>query len=109
MCIEKQRVLSLLEFAQQSARLRSRPASNINQHGQFTLHEHQIHGLPGIRLNVQDTAGEEVWMVVDRLHQTKPPEIEDLQLKPWVNLTQGPDTEPTLRSAINGADLIAAG
>jgi hypothetical protein len=39
MSIEQERLLSLVEFAQQSARLRTTPASTITQHGVFALYE----------------------------------------------------------------------
>ena len=38
--IEKVRLLSLIEFSQQSARLRSKPAASIESYGIFSLLEH---------------------------------------------------------------------
>jgi hypothetical protein len=52
--IERDRLLSLVEFVQQSARLRAKPAANVATHGLFALYEHQMQGLPGIRVNVND-------------------------------------------------------
>jgi len=45
MTIEKERLLSLIEYAQQSARLRAKPPSTITQHNQFALYEHQLRDL----------------------------------------------------------------
>jgi len=42
MTLEQERLLSLVEFAQQSARLRSTPVSSVTQHGIFALYEHQL-------------------------------------------------------------------
>ena len=63
MSIEQERLLSLVEFAQQSARLRSKSASAVTQYGLLALYEHQLQGLPGIRLNVNDAESEdEIWL-----------------------------------------------
>lgn len=77
MSIERERLISLVEFAQQSARLRSTPASTITQHNLFALYEHQLRGLPGVRLNVNGAETEdEVWLSVERLHERKPPRLQ---------------------------------
>src|SRR6266436_3140814 len=110
MSIERERLLSLIEFAQQSARLRSKPAATISEYGLFALYEHQIQGLPGIRLDVSDAESEdEIWLTVERLHEMRPPDITSAVLRPWVQMTQGPTEEPRLREATDGASLIAAG
>jgi hypothetical protein len=69
MSIEQERLLSLVEFAQQSARLRTTPASTITQHGVFALYEHQVQGLPGITLNAGNDGEDEIWLIVERLHE----------------------------------------
>ena len=75
MSFEKDRLLSLIEFAQQSARLRGKPAATIAAHGLFGLYEHEIQGLPGIRFNVNGPDGEdEMWLAVERLHEMRPPD-----------------------------------
>lgn len=110
MALKQERLISLIEFAQQSARLRSKVVSSVAQHGLFALHESQLQGLPGLRLNANGAEAEdEVWLVVERLHETKPPEIGQPLLLPWVQMTQSPSDEPKLRDAIDGAALIAAG
>jgi len=50
MRVERDRLLSLIEFSQQSARLRGKPAATVAAHGLFALYEHEIQGLPGIRI-----------------------------------------------------------
>ena len=57
--LEKKRLISLIEFAQQSAKLRSKPATTVAGHNLFSLHEHEIRGLPGIQLNVLVDNGED--------------------------------------------------
>ena len=111
MSIERERLLSLVEFAQQSARLRSKqPASAVAEHGLFDLYEHEMQGLPGIRVNVNGGESEdEIWLAVERLHEVRPPDITSAVLRPWVQMTHGPTEEPLLRDATDGASLIAAG
>lgn len=110
MTIEKDRLLSLVEFTQQSARLRGKPAATVAAHGLFALYEHQMQGLPGIRVNVNGAESEdEIWLAVQRLHEMRPPDITSTVLRPWVQLPQSPNEEPKLREAIDGASLIAAG
>ena len=110
MSVERSRLLSLIEFAQQSARLRGRPAATIAAHELFALYEDKIQGLPGIRINVNGRDGEdEVWLAVERLHETRPPDIPSALLRPWMQVPQAPTEEPRLREAVDGATLIAEG
>src|SRR3990170_3903681 len=105
MSIERERLLSLIEFAQQSARLRSKPpASAVGEHGLSRLYEHEIQGLPGIRVNVNDAESEdEIWLAVERLHEMRPPDITSAVLRPWVQMKQGPTEDPRLRDDTDGA------
>jgi len=110
MSIERDRLLSLVEFAQQSARLRSKPAATVTQHGLFAFYEHQMQGLPGIRVNVNGAESEdEIWLAVERQREMWPPEITSTVLRPWVHMTQSPTEEPRLRESTDGTALIAAG
>jgi hypothetical protein len=51
MSVERDRTPSLIEFSQQSARLRGKPAATIAAHGRFAFHEYEIQGLPGIQIS----------------------------------------------------------
>jgi hypothetical protein len=107
---EKQRLISLIEFSQQSARLRAKPAATVATHGLFALYENELQGLPGIRLNDGGPESEdEIWLAVARLRETRPPEITSGLLLPWVQMTQGPYEEPQLRETVSGVNLIEAG
>ncbi len=109
MSIEQDRLLSLIEFAQQSARLRTKPATAVTQHGIFSLWEHQLQGLPGITLNSGNNGEDEIWLSVERRHETRPPAVQSAILSPWVNVTQSPSEDPKLKSTTDGASLIGAG
>jgi len=110
MAIEQERLLSLVEFAQQSARLRSTPVSSVTQHGIFALYEHQLQGLPGIKVSPNGSDSEdEIWLTVERLHERRPPDVASAVLRPWIQVTQGPNEEPKLKEITDGASLIDAG
>lgn len=110
MSVKRGRLLSLIEFCQQSARLRTKPAANVAAHNLFALYEHEIQGLPGIRINVNGSESEyEIWLAVERLHEMKPPEVGNAVLRPWVEMKQAPTEEPRLREVTDGASLIASG
>ena len=108
--LEQQRLVALIEFAKESAKLRGKPASTVDGHKVFALWEHDVQGRPGIELNVErDQGADEVWLVVKRLHETKPLVPKSALVAPWVEFAQGPDVDPTLRATVEGAALIAAG
>ncbi|MDP2857312.1 MAG: AAA family ATPase, partial [Bacillota bacterium] len=90
--------------------MRSKPAATVAEHGLFALYEHEIQGLPGIRMNVNGPeSADEIWLAVERLHEIGPPDVASAILRPWVQMTQAPTEEPKLREAADGASLIAAG
>lgn len=108
--IEKVRLLSLIEFAQQAARMNKAAIARVEQHGLFKLNEYELSGLPGIKLNLNSSDSEdELWMSVARLQETKPARIKDATLSPWVDTINNPTVEPTLRTMILGESLIVAG
>ncbi len=110
MSVERDRLLSLIEFAKHAALWRSKPAAAISKHQLFDIHEYEITGLPGIHVNVSDAESEdEVWFCIERLHETRPPEITSKFLRPWVQTTKTPTEEPRLLGSTNGTSLIAAG
>lgn len=110
MSIEKDRLLALIEFSRQSACLRGKPAAAISAYGRYSLFEHEIQGLRGIHLNPSDLESEdEVWLSVERLHETRPPDVESPVLGPWLEMTRDPTKEPQLRDVIDGTSLIEAG
>jgi very-short-patch-repair endonuclease len=108
--LQKNRLISLIEFAQQSAKLRSKPATTVAGHDIFSLHEHELRGLPGIRLNILvDNGEDEIWLSVSRLRETRPPEVMNQILGPWLQISQSTTEEPRLLQSVSGASLIDAG
>ncbi|HSV74602.1 MAG TPA: AAA domain-containing protein [Chthonomonadales bacterium] len=52
---------------------------------------------------------DEIWLAVERLHETKPPYVVSPVLRPWIQMPQAPTEEPRLLEATGGARLIAEG
>ncbi len=110
MGMEKERLVALIEYARQTALLRGKPASTVAQHKLFSVFEHDLQGLPGVTLNRTDQEGEdEVWLAVQRLRETEPPEVKSALLRPWLRVSQSPGEEPRLLDTTVGESLIAAG
>jgi very-short-patch-repair endonuclease/DNA-directed RNA polymerase subunit L len=100
MTIQQERLVSIIEFAQQSARLSAKPAASVSQHGNFVLWEHEAQGRPALHFNQSEPDTErEIWLVVERLHETPPPPCQNELLKPWLESSQGPETAPALKKS----------
>jgi very-short-patch-repair endonuclease len=109
MAIEQERLISIIEFAQQSARLSSKPAAAISQHNSFVLSEEKAQGRPALHFNQTEQETErEIWLVIERLHETPPPSCQHELLKPWLDLSQGPETIPTLRASALETNVLEA-
>lgn len=110
MSLQAERLSALIEFCHQSARLKGKPTAAVSSHNNFSLYEHELVGAPGIKLNsggLDDT--DEIWLSVERLHETRPPEVYSEWLNPWLVLTKGPNEEPSLKQSVDGKTLIEAG
>ena len=110
MSLQAERLAALIEFCHQSARLRGRPTATVASHSNFSLYENDLNDVPGVHFNSSGVDGlEEIWLSVDRLHETKPPEVTNEWLRPWLVIARGTNEEPSLRAATSGASLIEAG
>ena len=103
--IEWQRLISLIEFAQQSAALKGSPVSDVANHRTFSEYEHSLQGLPGLHFN-DGADDDEVWLRVDRLHEIPAPLPKNDLLKVWIDVSNTPAKEPTLKSATELNKLI---
>ena len=97
--LEVDRLLSLIEFAQQSARLKLNPTKNVGGHGIFHRFEQDLISLPGIHFNSGEDE-DELWLRVERLAETHPPESEDPLLTVWLDVSKKPETQPLLKKAV---------
>ena len=97
MSIQHERLRSLIEFVQSSARLRSRLVTDVAQHNLFHAHENEIACLPG--LHFAESEGD-AWLRVERLQEIPPPPPESGLLQAWLDLSPHPGREPELRRQI---------
>jgi very-short-patch-repair endonuclease len=109
MSVEHERLTSIIEYAQQSAKMSARIPAAVAEHKNFVLFEHQAQNLLGVDFNVDGDSDRETWLRIERLHETRPPQPENPLLLPWMEGAQGPDREPALRAsalpqAIRGAE-----
>lgn len=101
------RLQSLIEFAKETARLKANPVPSISSHGLFFRFEESLRALPGLHLNVGESEGEEIWLELERLTETYPPNPQSKLLATWINLSKNPRTEPTLKNQIDHRALVA--
>ncbi|MFA5984027.1 MAG: AAA domain-containing protein [Methylococcaceae bacterium] len=105
MAVEHDRLLSLIEFAQQTAMLRLNPITDVAKHNVFHEFEHSLQSLPGIHLNSGGDE-DEIWFVIDRLHESPAPAPQNELLQIWIDLPNTPFNEPSLKSAVESQKLI---
>lgn len=105
MSIQQERLRSLIEFVQYSARLRTRLVTDVAQHNIFHAYENEISGLPGLLFS---EAEEDAWLRVDRLQEIPPPQPESGLLQAWIDLSNHPSREPELRQQIAASSLMSA-
>jgi len=106
---QRERLTALIDFAKQTALLRKTPVSNLTQHKDFTRLEERIKGLPGVTFNCQETEFDELWLRVERLHESKPPAPESKLLAAWIELQRAPIKEPALKKDVVRQCLIDIG
>ena len=99
--IARDRLLSLIEFTKQTVGSRTNRASSIAEHRRLEAHGHELHGLQGIWINVDDLE-DEIWLGVERLHEIERPAVEDSLLLPWIEIVDDPTQEPYLKEATDG-------
>jgi hypothetical protein len=106
MSIQKERLRSLIEFVQYTARLRSQLVTDVTQHNIFHAHEGEVAGLPGLHFSESD---EDAWLRVDRLQEHPAPQPDSELLRAWIDLSNHPAKEPELRSRIARESLAPFG
>jgi very-short-patch-repair endonuclease len=110
MSIQRQRLLALIDYVQQSVRLRTKVVPNVVDHGRFLLFEHQLVAVDGVRLNDSGQDGDdEAWLSVPRPPGPQlPPGPGSPWLAPWLNVGAALLVAPRLAGSVEGAALIAA-
>lgn len=104
---QQARLLSLINFAQASAKLKASPVSDASKH-HFCEYEHNLQGLPGVHFNAGGH-DDEVWLVVERLREINAPIPSNPLLALWIEVFNNPAKQPSLKTAIESVKLVEAG
>lgn len=107
MGLEHERLLSLIDFAKESAKLKGSPVCDAANH-LFHEYEHGLKGLPGLHFNT-GAEDEEIWLRVDRLRESSAPAPKKPLLALWLEVSNNPAKEPTLKGAVEFSKLLDAG
>lgn len=107
MTLERERLCSLIDFAKESAKLRSNPICDVTRYS-FYEYEHNLKELPGLHFNAGGDE-EEIWLTVDRLHESNVPTTNQALLGLWLKVSNDPSEEPTLKSSVEFSTLLGAG
>lgn len=105
MQLQRERLDSLIEFAKESANLKTKPICDLKNHKIFHEYEHSFQGLPGVRFNTGGS-DDEIWLVVDRLKETSAPTPKNSLLALWLDVSNNPVSEPLLKIEIDIAKLL---
>ena len=86
--------------------MQKRPALTLSQHNAFSASEEKLRALPGVSLDLHNGEEDEVWLQLERLHETKPPAPLSPLLALWIELKGTPQTEPVLKVRLAREVLI---
>ena len=88
----------MLDYLEEWDKLNRKPVFDIASHQALMIWQQDAAELPGFTLNSSDESGE-VWLTLDRLRPTKPPQLP-VELEPWVVVSDDPSREPHRRESI---------
>lgn len=94
------RLKGLLAYVVQTAKLKGTPPRTVEQHGFFKAYEHELRGLPGIGFD-QGSAEDDVWLRVERLHESTPPAPKTKLLATLILQSKNPASEPSTVSTVD--------
>ena len=104
------RLNELIEYACQTALMRHKPTTEVEKYGYFSQHEHNLTGLPGVRIDASSADdADEVWLSVERLRENPVPHPANPPLDVWINAVNDPNKKPELKSSVSVQALQNAG
>ena len=95
MVVGVQGLSDLTQYVEQLAKVVERPYFRSSQYTFLFLEEGGLKDLPGVAINVS----EEIWLEVERLIPSPPPEPSAL-IKPWITLSSDPTKPPSTKDHI---------
>ena len=103
-----ERLKSLLEYVRQTAYLKGKPTRQVEKHGHFRAYEHELQGLPGVQFDVA-TSEEDIWLRVERLHESAPPQPTAVLLAALIVQSNAPAKQPVLTTHVSRTKLDELG
>jgi AAA domain-containing protein len=97
----RRRLVGLLDYVEQVVRLDERVAFRLSEYqlsdgSTFAITKSDTENLPGVRHDIRDDEGGQVWLEVERLARKEPPRPPD-ELAEWIVLSPNPEKVPEAR------------
>lgn len=86
---DKERLIGLLDYVEQIARLTERAVLSLRSYRALMFYEHQLRNRVGIQHDVVDGEGI-VWLRIERLQRVDPP-TPDEQIESWLTISRDPN------------------
>lgn len=93
----KSRLVGILEYIEQTEKLKRKPAFTVPD-DIFSAYQSIMKGLPGVEFNLQHD-GDDLWLRISRLTELPCPEPDEA-LKQWITLHKSPEKKPDIKDEI---------
>ena len=97
----RRRLVGLLDYVEQVVRLDERVAFQLSEYrlsdgSTFAITKSDTENLPGVRHDIRDDEGGQIWLEVERLARKEPPRPPE-DLAEWIVLSPNPEKVPEAR------------
>lgn len=89
----------LLEYVIHLGRLSKKPVFRIDEYQNYKIWEHDLKGRIGVQHNITDNDGLDIWLKIERLKRTRPPQPKE-ELSEWVAINNDPEYRPIVQDKI---------
>ncbi|MGD8938717.1 MAG: AAA domain-containing protein [Gammaproteobacteria bacterium] len=86
----KQRLNELLKYVHRLGQINQEPVFKVSDYQQFKIEEHELSERVGIHRNISDDDGASVWLRIERLKRTPPPQVP-VEIAEWVTVSNNPE------------------
>ena len=95
----KQRLNDLLKYVHRLGQINQEPVFKVSDYGQFNIAEHELSERVGIQRNISDDEGVSVWLRIERLKRTPPPQVPG-DIAEWVSVSNNPEQPANIHDTI---------
>ena len=97
----RRKLVGLLDYVEQVVRLDERVAFQLSEYrlsdgSTFAITKSDTESLPGVRHDIRDDEGGQVWLEVERLARKEPPRPPE-ELAEWIVQSPNPEKIPEVR------------